>query len=267
MTTAAAVVLDPAGRRCSQADAVTLAVRAANMELAVGKRRALKECAGSPALGDVTVENTFAAIRAEKVAARALAVAARTAVAPARRARRGRNPWRRSCQFVACLRAALFFGDYKVDVPFGRMVVSPFRLSERGNDMATQPSDTDPSGYDDAGRVCAAKLDKNVYGFGYDFCYVIQTLVKHGCQITLRLYADNNAMVFAYDPSKRDAEVGSGSWSEDDLGVYSIVEPQQIGIIDLDFADFDALRAYVSADLTGIALKPGQLMVGVRRDK
>ena len=54
------------------------------------------------------------------------------------RLRRGAagTPGRRSCEPVACLRAALFFGDYKVDVPFGRMVVSPFRLSERVNDSS-----------------------------------------------------------------------------------------------------------------------------------
>ena len=74
-----------------------------------------------------------------------------------------------------------------------------------------------------SGRPVAVKLTSNIYGFGHEFCHALRALMEHGCVPVTRLFPDGNGMIFIYHPSTRRAELWSGSWKEDDPGVYSVL--------------------------------------------
>ena len=122
--------------------------------------------------------------------------------------------------------------------------------------MIKKVSESDSFGYDDAGRPVTIKLTPDIYCFGYDVCHVLQTLMRHGCDPVPRLFADNSAFVFIYDPKSQKTELWSGQWSEDEKSIYSIVDPEQRGLVDQIFESVDAVREFAQSDLTELPLTP-----------
>ncbi len=117
----------------------------------------------------------------------------------------------------------------------------------------------DVFGYDDAGRPCAVQLHGNVYGFGYEFCRELKPLLEQGYAAAHRLFDDGSAFVFVYDPNSKIAELWKGPWREDDKHVYSIMNPDCIGLLDHKFETFDDLRDFAKSDMSSMRVSPGSL--------
>lgn len=127
--------------------------------------------------------------------------------------------------------------------------------------MITKPSAKDPFGYDDAGRPVAVKLTPAIYAFGYDFCHVLQTLMKHGCRPAPQLFENGAAFVLIYSPHTKQAELWSGKWKEDEPKVYSIVNPEQQGMVDRTFSSIKEVKVFAKSQMTALGLTPGQIQV------
>ncbi|WP_143271672.1 hypothetical protein [Bradyrhizobium mercantei] len=98
-----------------------------------------------------------------------------------------------------------------------------------------------------------------MYVFGYEFCHVLQTLVKHGCVPAELIYEDGGAFIFIFDPDEKKTELWSGYWTCDKPGIYSIIEPEHRGLMGQMFETTDAFMEFSNSQLPQIELIPGQI--------
>ncbi|TKV78248.1 hypothetical protein FDV58_27255 [Bradyrhizobium elkanii] len=82
--------------------------------------------------------------------------------------------------------------------------------AQEGIKVIRPPSNTDAFGYDNANYPIVVKLKPDVYVFGYEFCHVLQTLIKHGCVPAELIYGDGGALIFIFDPMRRKRSYGQG---------------------------------------------------------
>ena len=132
--------------------------------------------------------------------------------------------------------------------------------------MIKPPSSTDSFGYDNADQPIVVKLKPDVYVFGYEFCHVLQTLIKHGCVPAELIYEDGGALIFIFDPNEKKAELWSGWWRCDKPDIYSIIEPEHRGFVDQIFESTDAFLEFSNSQSPQIELIPGQIQKIQRSD-
>lgn len=131
--------------------------------------------------------------------------------------------------------------------------------AQEGIKVIRPPSSTDAFGYDNANQPIVVKLKPDVYVFGYEFCHVLQTLIKHGCVPAELIYEDGGALIFIFDPNEKKAELWSGWWRCDKPDIYSIIEPEHRGLVDQIFETTDAFMEFSDSQSPQIDLIPGQI--------
>ncbi|MHC2336513.1 hypothetical protein ACVIW0_005802 [Bradyrhizobium sp. USDA 4454] len=125
--------------------------------------------------------------------------------------------------------------------------------------MIRPPSCTDSFGYDKADQPIVVKLKPDVYVFGYEFCHVLQTLIKHGCVPVELIYEDGSALIFIFDPDEKKTELWSGSWRYDKPNIYSIMDPEHRGLVRQLFETTEAFIEFSRSQSPRIELIPGQI--------
>ena len=120
----------------------------------------------------------------------------------------------------------------------------------------------DAFAYDDAGRPYAVQLHGYAYAYGYEFCRVFKSLFSNGCLATHRLFENpQTAFIFVYEPESKAVEIWQGRWEVDEQNIYSIIEPERLGLLDKTFDGLDALKAFTRSDMGDVQLRAGELPV------